>query len=203
MMTARLSLNLSWFLLRPFDPTATAPICWGMTRLILAALGALTLGPVSLSLVASGAMAQQTAASDLQTSDAEAPVPLTTLERWMAEPGTLFEAHEIDIDAFLWRARILVVFADSPLNPNFQEQVDLLEDGIEDLIARDVLIVTDTDPGAPSDLRTRIRPRGFLLALVGKDGTVALRKPLPWDVRELSRSIDKMPLRQQEIEDRR
>jgi len=38
---------------------------------------------------------------------------------------------------------------------------------------------------------------------VGKDGRVALRKPAPWSVRELSRSIDKMPLRQQEMADRR
>ena len=39
--------------------------------------------------------------------------------------------------------------------------------------------------------------------LIGKDGTVYLRKPFPWSVREISRSIDKMPLRQQEIRDRR
>ncbi len=42
-----------------------------------------------------------------------------------------------------------------------------------------------------------------MLVLVGKDGSVYLRKPFPWDVRELSRSIDKMPLRQQEMRDRR
>lgn len=169
-----------------------------MNRTILAASGAFLIG-----LAATGALAQQTAASDLQTSDAEAPAPLTALERWMAEPGTIFEAHELNAEDFLWQARIVVVFAESPLNPNFQQQVGLLEARLEDLIERDVLIVTDTDTADPSDLRTRLRPRGFMLALIGKDGTVALRKPLPWDVRELSRSIDKMPLRQQEIEDRR
>jgi hypothetical protein len=42
-----------------------------------------------------------------------------------------------------------------------------------------------------------------MMALLGKDGGVRLRKPLPWDTRELSRVIDKMPMRQQEIEDRR
>lgn len=169
-----------------------------MKRLILAACGALTIG-----LVASQAPAQQTAASDLRTSDAEDPGPLTAMERWLAEPGTIFEAHELNAEDFLWQARIVVVFAESPLNPNFRQQVDLLERGIPDLIERDVLIVVDTDMADPSALRTRLRPRGFMLALIGKDGTVALRKPLPWDVRELTRSIDKMPLRQQEIEDRR
>jgi len=64
-------------------------------------------------------------------------------------------------------------------------------------------VMVDTDPAAQSLVRTRLRPRGFMMALIGKDGSVALRKPLLWSVRELSRSIDKMPLRQQEIRDRR
>ena len=34
------------------------------------------------------------------------------------------------------------------------------------------------------------------------DGTILLRKPAPWDVREISRSIDKLPLRKQEVRDR-
>ena len=65
-----------------------------------------------------------------------------------------------------------------------------------------MIIITDTDPAARSPLRQELRPRGFGLVLVGKDGRVALRKPAPWDVRELTRSIDKMPLRQQEIRER-
>jgi protein-L-isoaspartate O-methyltransferase len=76
-------------------------------------------------------------------------------------------------------------------------------DGLDDLAERDVIIITDTDPSAETELRTRLRPRGYMMALIGKDGRVALRKPSPWSVRELSRSIDKMPLRQQEISDRR
>jgi len=50
-------------------------------------------------------------------------------------------------------------------------------------------------------LRTKLRPRGFMLVLIGKDGGVKLRKPLPWDVRELSRTIDTMPMRQREMRD--
>ena len=65
-----------------------------------------------------------------------------------------------------------------------------------------MVVITDTDPAAKSELRTKLRPRGFMLALIGKDGTVKLRKPFPWDVRELSRTIDKMPLRKQEIRSR-
>ena len=103
----------------------------------------------------------------------------------------------------MWRARIVAVFADSPNDPAFQQQIAFLEDKAQDLVERDVIIVTDTDPAARSDLRTRLRPRGFSMVLIGKDGEVELRKPSPWDVREISRSIDKMPMRQQEIADRR
>ena len=73
----------------------------------------------------------------------------------------------------------------------------------EELLIRDVLVLTDTDPAAKSPLRQELRPRGFMLVLIGKDGKKYLRKPFPWDVREITRSIDKLPMRQQEMEDRR
>lgn len=107
------------------------------------------------------------------------------------------------IESFLWTNRPIVVFADSPADPRFIEQLELLEDQIEALRARDVVVLTDTDPSANSALRTDLRPRGYMMVLIGKDGGVKLRKPFPWDVRELSRVIDKMPMRQQEIRDRR
>jgi hypothetical protein len=44
-----------------------------------------------------------------------------------------------------------------------------------------------------------MRPRGFMLTLVGKDGAIKIRKPFPQDVREITASIDKMPMRQREI----
>ena len=65
-----------------------------------------------------------------------------------------------------------------------------------------MVVITDTDPDAKSALRTKLRPRGFMLVLIGKDGGVKLRKPAPWDVRELTRVIDKTPERQQEVRDR-
>jgi hypothetical protein len=67
------------------------------------------------------------------------------------------------------------------------------------LALRDVIVITDTDPAARSALRRELRPRGFNLVLIDKDGRVNLRKAEPWDVREISRQIDKMPLRQEEI----
>ena len=112
-------------------------------------------------------------------------------------------ADTADLSEFVWEKRPIIVFADSPNDPNFGLQMDNLEAQIDELAKRDVVVLTDTDPAAQGPLRRELRPRGFMLVLIGKDGGVKLRKPFPYDVRELSRSIDKMPLRQQEIRDRR
>lgn len=140
------------------------------------------------------------AASVAAAQEAENP---TAIELWEADRSIAFDATSLDLDDFIWLARPVVVFADSPNDPRFRQQMDLLAARPEDLAERDVIILTDTDPAARSDLRLRLRPRGFMLVLIGKDGQIELRKPAPWDTREISRSIDKMPLREQEVEDRR
>lgn len=125
------------------------------------------------------------------------------LAQWREDRSIVFDAADISLDAFQWEARPIVVFAQSPNDPQFRRQIELLMDQVDELAERDVIIITDTDPSANNEARTDLRPRGFMLALIGKDGQIKLRKPAPWDVRELSRSIDKMPMRQQEIRDRR
>jgi hypothetical protein len=127
----------------------------------------------------------------------------TVFERWTEDPTQVFDGAEVNLDELTWLLRPLVVFADTPGDPRFQQQMDLLLAGMDRLAERDVIVITDTDPDAMTGVRTTLRPRGYMMALVGKDGRVALRKPSAYSVRELSRSIDKMPLRQQEIADRR
>jgi hypothetical protein len=105
----------------------------------------------------------------------------------------------MDLSQFLWKKRLLIVFSDSPGDPRFIEQMTLLEARVEDLVERDVVLLLDTNPAAESELREKFRPRGFMLVLIGKDNNVYLRKPLPWNVREISRSIDKMPIRREEL----
>ncbi|MCV3272953.1 DUF4174 domain-containing protein [Roseobacter sinensis] len=118
-----------------------------------------------------------------------------------AEPETdLFVTmDEVDLNQFKWEKRPVVVFSDSENNPAFIEQMQLLRERPAELIERDVVVIVDTDPDAQSDLRRKLRPREFMLVIIGKDGGVKLRKPFPWDIREISRSIDKMPMRQREI----
>lgn len=124
----------------------------------------------------------------------------STLEDWRSDPGTPIVAQDIQLEDFLWQARPFVIFANSPLEPAFAEQLELLNAELSEVVERDIVIILDTDTKNPSDLRTQLRPRGFMWVLIGKDGQVKLRKPFPWDVRELSRVIDKMPIRKREIE---
>ena len=109
---------------------------------------------------------------------------------------------EITIEQFKWQKRLLIILADSPFDPRFVEQLQNLKGEEHFLIERDVVVLRDTDPSARSELRRRFRPRDFVIILVGKDGTVFLRKPTAWNVRELSNAIDKLPIRQQEIKSR-
>jgi hypothetical protein len=125
------------------------------------------------------------------------------VERWEEDRTQIFDSVDVDLTELQWIARPLVIFADTPNDPRFRQQIELLERDLDELALRDVIIITDTDPAARTSVRLQLRPRGYMMALVDKDGRVALRKPDPWSIREISRSIDKMPLRQQEIEDRR
>ena len=122
---------------------------------------------------------------------------------WSADPTRIFNSEEVALDDIHWQLRALVVFGDGVNDPLYLEQMELINDRIEALVERDVIVITDTNADELSELRRKLRPRAFMLALVGKDGSVAFRKPSPWDIREISRSIDKMPLRQQEINNRR
>jgi hypothetical protein len=122
-----------------------------------------------------------------------------TLAAWQANPSRIFSTSDVDLSDMIWVARPLVIFANSPLDPTFKEQMALLQEGLDVILERDVMIVVDTNPKLKTALRENLRPKGFVWVLIGKDGNVKLRKPFAWDMRELSRVIDKMPMRQQEI----
>ncbi|CUH99645.1 DUF4174 domain-containing protein [Leisingera aquaemixtae] len=138
-----------------------------------------------LTVVLAGFLPLASVAADGSTSD-------------LIQPG-----YDVELEEFQWTYRPVVVFADSPEDPRYHEQIERLMQGAEALRKRDVVVLTDTDPAAKSALRKKLRPRGFMLVLVGKDGGVKLRKPHPWTVRELSRTIDKFPDRLREVEERR
>ena len=122
-----------------------------------------------------------------------------TLAAWQANPSRIFSTSDVDLSDMVWVARPLIIFTNSPLDPTFKEQMALLQEGLDMILERDVMIVVDTNPKLKTALRKSLRPKGFVWVLIGKDGSVKLRKPFAWDMREISRVIDKMPMRQQEI----
>ncbi|MFV0301019.1 MAG: DUF4174 domain-containing protein [Paracoccus sp. (in: a-proteobacteria)] len=138
--------------------------------------------------------------------EAETPVPAAEPEaapEVVPEPVAaelvILKAGEARPDEFLWQSRPVVVFADTPQDPAFVEQMNAITARPAMLAERDVVVITDADPESRSIWRNTLHPRGFSLVLLDKDGQVKLRKPFPWSVREISRAIDKFPLRRQEI----
>ena len=103
------------------------------------------------------------------------------------------------LENFEWTQRPIVIFANSDKDPNFISQMEFLSEDLNTLKERDIIVLVDTEPSHSSSLRKRLRPHGFAFILIGKDGQVKLRKPSPWNIREIARVIDKMPIRQQEI----
>ena len=116
-----------------------------------------------------------------------------------AQPMIPRDAADLMLEEFQWIARPIIVFADTPADPRFIEQMELLEARPAPLLERDVVVIVDTDPAARSAIRTALRPRGFALVIMQKDGNVGVRRPSPRNVREIVRTIDNFSLRQEEI----
>lgn len=111
----------------------------------------------------------------------------------------VLSAADAEPGQFTWQARPVVIFADTAADPAFVEQLAAVQRDPAPLLMRDAVVITDTDPAANSVWRRQLRPEGFSLVLMDKDGQVKQRKPAPWSVREITRAIDKFPLRRQEI----
>jgi len=127
-------------------------------------------------------------------------LPLSAVAQEAPAPAFVpLVAAEVTQAELMWLKRPIVVFADSPNDPAFATQMVMLADDPAALAERDVVVITDTDPAAKSEWRLALRPRGFSLVLLDKDLVPELRKPLPWDLREITRAIDKFPLRRQEV----
>ena len=173
-------------------------------HLIILALLALTLQLAPHPATAQDASAATIVRATDTAPDAEAEAGTeagteTGTEPEMLDPLAPRDAIDLTLDEFRWIARPIVVFADTPADPRFIEQMELLTQRPEALLERDVVILFDTDPDARSAVRTALRPRGFALVVVAKDGSVGLRRPGPRDVREIIRAIDNFQLRQEEL----
>jgi len=156
--------------------------------------------PILLAAVIALLPGNAPAATDGLDEPAEALSALEIVEA--AEGLSILDAADVDPDDFVWEWRILAVMADTPSDPAFLRQMRAIESRPGDLYERDVVVITDTSRDSGSVLRQRLRPRGFMLAIIDKDGEVKQRRPAPRDVREINAVIDRFPLRRQEILER-
>jgi len=127
---------------------------------------------------------------------------VATSNRAVADNLQILDAADIDPTSFLWQWRIVAVLADSPLDPSFERQMREIDELPGDLFDRDVIVLYDSTRNSGSALRQMLRPRGFVLAIIGKDGEIKRRSPSPRTVREIGEIIDRFPLRRQELLDR-
>jgi hypothetical protein len=126
-------------------------------------------------------------------------VMTTTIGAAIAAIASPVVAEEV-LETYQWTNRPIIIFADSPRDPRFVEQMADFGQRTDDLEERDVVLLTDTAPAAKGPLRQKLRPRGFQLILIGKDGEIKLRTPHPIEVDALIRHIDRMPLRKREMQ---
>lgn len=120
-----------------------------------------------------------------------------------ADEELLFlDARETDVREFIWVRRLIVVMADTPDDPQFNRQLDALRDREMEFVARDAVVIFDAHPEDRSPLRQVLRPRGFMTAILDKDGEVKARRPALRSGRELMAVIDRFPTRRQEMLER-
>ncbi|MCY3628341.1 MAG: hypothetical protein OXG88_11995, partial [Gammaproteobacteria bacterium] len=110
------------------------------------------LAPIFSLLLPSGVLGQEDSAISLDITDL-----------------TVEENTGLTIDEFLWQKRLFIIFSDSPFDPNYIEQLEFLEEGVENLVEREVVVLLDYSPDVKSAIRTELRPRGFAILLIGKD----------------------------------
>lgn len=112
------------------------------------------------------------------------------------------DAREIDVREFIWERRLIVVMADTPEDPQFTRQIAALREREVDFVTRDAVVIFDAHPADRSALRQVLRPRGFVTAIIDKDGEVKARRPAVRTGRELMAVIDRFPTRRQEVLER-
>ena len=111
----------------------------------------------------------------------------------------------LNLDSLRWHYRVVVIFASEGNDRRIQEQNQIVDSHSHGFAERDIKVfrVIGGKPAAEG-LREKLRTaeKGFAIVLIGKDGTVKLRKTDPLSAEELFRTIDKMPMRKDEMRQR-
>jgi hypothetical protein len=114
-----------------------------------------------------------------------------------------------------WKNRVLLVFAPSVDNANYQQQIQLLNQHQREINERDLLIVhvlgttnlnneqqLDIDTSAKLRQNFGVSNNDFRVILIGKDGASKRQDTTIVQPETIFRQIDAMPMRQQEMRDK-
>jgi len=107
------------------------------------------------------------------------------------------------LDAYRWRARVLVLSAPDPADPNLLAQRAALGSMRDGAAERDLVVLEAIGTGAEARrMRAQLSlPEGeFRAVLVGKDGGAKLTEAAPIPPQKLFATIDAMPMRRGEIQ---
>lgn len=109
---------------------------------------------------------------------------------------------EFDLDAARWKQRVLVLCAASADDAQLRSQRDWLRGREPEFADRDLVVVPAV---GDATLRQRLCSgrAGFRVVLIGKDGTVKLERGQPVRPEAIYRLIDGMPMRREEMRQRR
>ncbi|BDI15130.1 hypothetical protein ANSO36C_09320 [Nostoc cf. commune SO-36] len=128
--------------------------------------------------------------------------------------------HAIKMSSFnlssqKWQNRVLLVFAPSVNNHDYQQQMQLFDQHQNSFINRDLVLVQVLanqsyangqliDESSAANLRNRfgVDKENFRVILVGKDGGVKRQDTTPVKAKAIFEQIDAMPMRQQEMQER-
>ena len=129
--------------------------------------------------------------------------------------------HTIKMSSFnlnsqKWQNRVLLIFAPSVDNHNYQQQMQVFNQRQNDFKDRDLVLVkvlaTDKsyangqliDESSAANLRNRfgVDKENFRVVLIGKDGGVKRQETTPVQATAIFEQIDAMPMRQQEMQER-
>ncbi|MHC4121176.1 MAG: DUF4174 domain-containing protein [Planctomycetota bacterium] len=123
------------------------------------------------------------------------------------------ESSRVDLGKYLWKNRLVLIFAASADDSLYRKQIDEFEGEIDGLVDRDVIVMELLDTGQTALARPRfnhgqqsllraefeVPADAFELVLIGKDGTVKLKSEETVSAADLFVLIDSMPMRKDEM----
>ena len=110
----------------------------------------------------------------------------------------------LDLSSLIDKNRPILVFAPAEDDPRLALQRKALDDQRAGLADREVVVIEALE-AASAALRSTygIKPGEFAVVLLGKDGSEKERWPEPVAAQEIFGKIDAMPMRRQEVHERK